>query len=64
MSNQATHILAIPAKRVILDGGEPRFILIGPRWDELDTLVCIHGEKLTWTCDECVEVEKQYPLPN
>ena len=32
-----------------------RLVFSGKLWREMDVQVCIHGEKLRWTCDECAE---------
>lgn len=32
-----------------------RLVFTDERWKELDLQVCVHGEKLRWTCDDCDE---------
>lgn len=33
-----------------------RLVFTSPIWREMDLQVCVHGEKLRWTCDECAKV--------
>lgn len=41
------------------DTETPRLVFSGPCWKEMDLQVCIHGEKLRWTCDHCDEMAKR-----
>lgn len=45
--------MAVPA--VVQSADPPRIVLDGGLWKEMDLQVCVHGEKLRWTCDLCAE---------
>lgn len=38
-----------------------RLVPMYPLWKEADLQICVHGEKLRWTCDQCNEAIADLP---